>query len=67
MTISADSRRAPGIWSLFTCTRTAAGGRTVPSRDTTVRPPAPGQGLFRGGGIRDVRDTDDTLGTKRSC
>ena len=33
LTSPADSRRAPGIWSSFTCTRTGACGRTVPSRD----------------------------------
>ena len=30
-------------------------------------PTSPGPGTIWGGGIRDVRDTDDTLGTKRSC
>ena len=46
LTSPADSRRAPGIWMFFTCTRTGAGGRTAPSRDTTVRPPAPHKGLM---------------------
>ena len=47
ITISADSRRAPGIWSLFTCTRTAAGGGPQHSHHS-------GRSACRGWGTRSM-------------